>query len=274
MEYLKGSTMKKVLKYTLLLAGMASPPAMAHVSYSGRDFGTFEGTIGWTQTISNNSATGNFGWIDATDADWGDSHKVRPYMFHLNNAADVRITFQDQIFTPAATAALPNPVPVMGGMNPGFSLYEGLAHRSPSMLDHDTAAGSIAIRDAVGGVGMTEGSFRAQDSWSITNDNNDPPSMLTYIGSAYDGTAINYGTGIIAGADGVADHMVSKTFHLAAGDYSIFAGGTDYANQNVIPQLQYGISGTVAVVPEPETYAMLLAGLGLMGAIVRRRKSR
>ena len=28
----------------------------------------------------------------------------------------------------------------------------------------------------------------------------------------------------------------------------------------------------IAAVPEPETYAMLLAGLGLMGAMVRRRK--
>lgn len=30
---------------------------------------------------------------------------------------------------------------------------------------------------------------------------------------------------------------------------------------------------TVAAVPEPESYAMLLAGLGLMGAIARRRKA-
>ena len=29
-----------------------------------------------------------------------------------------------------------------------------------------------------------------------------------------------------------------------------------------------------APIPEPETYAMLLAGLGLMGAVVRRRKLR
>jgi hypothetical protein len=31
---------------------------------------------------------------------------------------------------------------------------------------------------------------------------------------------------------------------------------------------------TVAAVPEPETYAMLLAGLGLMGAVARRRKAK
>jgi hypothetical protein len=32
--------------------------------------------------------------------------------------------------------------------------------------------------------------------------------------------------------------------------------------------------GLAAAVPEPETYAMMLAGLGLMGAIIRRRKSK
>ncbi len=34
-----------------------------------------------------------------------------------------------------------------------------------------------------------------------------------------------------------------------------------------------GFFGTVSAVPEPETYAMLLAGLGLMGVIARRRKA-
>ena len=67
--------MKKALKYALLLAGMTSVPAMAHIGYSGRDFGTFNGTVGETQTRSNNAATGNFGWIDGTDADWGDTQR-------------------------------------------------------------------------------------------------------------------------------------------------------------------------------------------------------
>ena len=33
-------------------------------------------------------------------------------------------------------------------------------------------------------------------------------------------------------------------------------------------------AGQIAPIPEPETYAMLLAGLGLMGAVVRRRSAR
>ncbi len=36
---------------------------------------------------------------------------------------------------------------------------------------------------------------------------------------------------------------------------------------------QFYVSSVVAAVPEPETYAMMLAGLGLMGAVVRRRSS-
>jgi hypothetical protein len=33
-----------------------------------------------------------------------------------------------------------------------------------------------------------------------------------------------------------------------------------------------GYTGVAAAVPEPATYAMLLAGLALVGAIARRRK--
>ncbi|MBL0010255.1 MAG: PEP-CTERM sorting domain-containing protein [Nitrosomonas sp.] len=68
--------------------------------------------------------------------------------------------------------------------------------------------------------------------------------------------------------------MVTQNFHLTAGDYTVFVGGSDYASQSVAAKL-LGISGTLSVVsavPEPETYAMLLAGLGLMSVMARRRK--
>lgn len=51
------------------------------------------------------------------------------------------------------------------------------------------------------------------------------------------------------------------------GRYSEASGGEERA------LISFGIdSVTVAAVPEPETYAMLLVGLGLVGAAVRRRK--
>ncbi|SFH18042.1 PEP-CTERM protein-sorting domain-containing protein [Nitrosospira sp. Nsp14] len=50
--------------------------------------------------------------------------------------------------------------------------------------------------------------------------------------------------------------------------YIQITGVTDGGNGGIY-------SGAIAAaVPEPETYAMLLAGLGLMGAVVRRRSSR
>jgi len=54
---------------------------------------------------------------------------------------------------------------------------------------------------------------------------------------------------------------------------------TDGSNQNsyhYLDGLNFGVqvdATTVAAVPEPEAYAMLLAGIGLMGFMVRRRKS-
>jgi hypothetical protein len=44
---------------------------------------------------------------------------------------------------------------------------------------------------------------------------------------------------------------------------SLLDGGTSFAMDNLI----------ISHVPEPETYAMLLAGLGLLGAIIRRRQN-
>jgi len=256
---MKLMSFKNALAFALFLAGMTALHAMAHLNYTGRNFDTITGAVGQSQTISNQSVRGNHGWIDGTDADWGDSHQLREYRFHLDNDATVKITFQDQAFGSA-----------LGGINPGFSVFSGLAKLPPAEADHDFADGSIDLRHIDSGGAVTEGAFRALTTWRMTNEANDPPTTFTYMGHAYDGS-VDYGTGVIAGGDGVADNMVMGIFNLTAGDYTIFVGGTDYSDQ-AAPWSSYGVEGMVSVVPEPEIYAMLLAGLGLIGFAAQRRR--
>ena len=48
--------------------------------------------------------------------------------------------------------------------------------------------------------------------------------------------------------------------------------GTAYANIHTSVHPGGEIRGFLAPIPEPETYAMFLAGLALMGAVARRRR--
>jgi hypothetical protein len=56
---------------------------------------------------------------------------------------------------------------------------------------------------------------------------------------------------------------------LTAGTYRLDVAGTSPSGSG-----SYGVAAVLTPVPEPETYAMMLAGLGLMGFIARRRKQR
>jgi hypothetical protein len=64
---------------------------------------------------------------------------------------------------------------------------------------------------------------------------------------------------------------------LAAGDYVLTVTGTSVGSVSASSVLNglkigsYSIYGTLAPVPEPENYAMFLAGLGIIGAMARRK---
>lgn len=57
--------------------------------------------------------------------------------------------------------------------------------------------------------------------------------------------------------------------NVASGTYKLWYSG--YTNDTPIASL--GGNFTVSSVPEPESYAMLLAGLGALGFVARRRKA-
>ena len=67
-------------------------------------------------------------------------------------------------------------------------------------------------------------------------------------------------------------------FHTGSGDSGlegVTLGDFCYASTLNDPNTQWDFgNGGGAIVPEPETYAMLLAGLGIVGSIARRRRNR
>ncbi|MES2705092.1 MAG: PEP-CTERM sorting domain-containing protein [Verrucomicrobiota bacterium] len=238
----------------------------AHISYTGRNFNADPNFGVSTVTISNQAVTGSYGWADGTDADYGDSHKLRAFRFTLTYDASVTITVKDTAIGSTSAA----------GLLPGFSVYSGLAHLSPQKADHDFSAASIASRPA-----ETEGSFRALTGWTVWNDGPefDPSypaageTVFGFKGYAVDGTAANFGGVSGITGDGPADGFVSGTFLLGPGDYTIFVGGADYAAGSIGAATSYGINTTLNVVPVPEPAVPLLSGLSLAGVILRRRRA-
>ncbi len=90
-------------------------------------------------------------------------------------------------------------------------------------------------------------------------------------------------------------NLVAGSYKFTIATYNNFANGTTLAqgfnfdSQTAIPLAQWtqpanhgdmgsaysvhlsGVSSAVNAVPEPETYAMMLAGLGILGAVTRRK---
>ena len=271
---MKTSKLTLILQAALFLGALST--ASAHVSYSGRDFGSYSG-FNTNKVITNQYVTSDYGWADATDADLGDSHKTRAFKFNLASSAWVTLSFQGLTYTDGANSSTALALPA-------FSLYRGVAAAST----HDGSPISIAWRNATYGTN-TEGSLNALGDWKIGSDAGTTfadLSSFTYIGNAADGSSANYGTpasslrlangsnvpnGAING-DGNANGVVSGSFYLTAGDYSVFAGGANYSGVNT--NTRYGIQGTFTAVPEPSTWALLAVSLVMGGLVIRTKRKK
>ncbi len=277
----------------ILLAALAFLPgaALAHVSYSGRDYlanGSFDGLS--TYTITGQRVTGNYGWADAADADWGDSHRGRFLRFTLPEASNVTIKAWAQSGV-AFTSGGQNLV-ALGDLAPGFSVYEGLAPPAAHEGgDHPTYLANHAgflpgtPYFSPSRQGTLEGSWNAVGVWWISNTLAEKPAgqpdswwtsaKLVYVGHALDGNGIDVtGDSVVDFAgDGSADGNVSKTFTLGPGTYSVVIGGLDYAGQADIGQRGFSTSLTLAPVPEPETWALMAGGLLMLSAVARSRRT-
>ena len=268
-------TYKHTIAFICAAFFAAVSTASAHIGYTGRDFGVFSATGSESPVlITSNTATGNYGWASGTDANLGDSHKLRAFRFTLLNTGIITLEVQ-------GLDIIKSGVPVSALAHPGFSIYKGLAHLPPAQADHDASFISTLYNDTTYGTGNWQGSFNALADWKIGSDDGltfADLSSFTYVGNAADGTSALFGAAPGINGDGNADGTVSESFVLSAGDYSIFVGGAEYFGSS---NTAAGVSGSnfafnttlsVAVIPEPSTYALFVLGAMVMYGI-RFRKS-
>jgi hypothetical protein len=152
---------------------------------------------------------------------------------------------------------------VDGALAPSLSWIDDAG--SPLTFDFDIAAGfvgTLTIVDAVFG----------GDTFKVTNFGNLLGSTSS-VPLADIGSAVDHGYDFDAAQ---ADKSFSSAvFTLAAGSYRI--GG--FLDQSLLFDGQRldatagALRLSVAPIPEPSTYALLFAGLGVIGLVARRRRS-
>ncbi|MDQ1814295.1 FxDxF family PEP-CTERM protein [Massilia sp. CCM 9210] len=86
-------------------------------------------------------------------------------------------------------------------------------------------------------------------------------NLIDSNGSLFGGTLLS---------TGATDQWSLSTSSLSAGAYTIQVKGSILSNASG----RYSANIALAPVPEPETYAMMLAGLGLLGFTARRRNKK
>jgi len=155
-----------------------------------------------------------------------------------------------------------NAFSVAGALEPSLSWIDDSG--SPLSFDFDIAAGFVGTLSIVDGV------FNG-DTFKITNFGN-------LLGSTSSVPLTDFNSTIDHGFDfdaAFADSSFSQAvFTLGAGSYHI----SGFLDQSLLFDGQRldatagALRLSVAPIPEPSTYAMLLAGLGVVGLIARRRR--
>jgi hypothetical protein len=248
----------------LIFAAATLPAASAHLTYpAARNFGTFTGVEPQTVTITGQT-TKAFSWADGTDADFARQDDQRYFQFSLQSEMTVTVTIT------SLDAAL---------FLPAFSIYAGLGHAITDSTnpDYDGAAVTQAYLASLGEPQPREGAFDALHTFKIGNDSKPESGYVadlvtfTYKGHAADGNSSNYGTAAGIAGDGIADGLISASFVLGAGAYTMVVGGANYASTDATAR---GFNATVTAVPEPSCIVLLGVGLTAIGTSrpIRRRR--
>jgi hypothetical protein len=159
----------------------------------------------------------------------------------------------------------------VNGINPG------------GYMTWNTAQNWIAAMDAANYMGNSDWRLPTSDTCSGLNCTGSELGNLFYNGLGQAalrdiGTVHNANYSLFKNVQDInlwsgTEWAPSPTY--AAWEFNTYAGSQNVLNKGVSTYMfALAVStGNVAAVPEPESYAMMLAGLGLMGFMVRRKQS-
>ena len=154
--------------------------------------------------------------------------------------------------------ALPGSVP----LNNDLSLVtDGFA---PANSTYWADASTVSWQGGFGGVEIDLGGSFIVSSITVSHDNNDG-YMLAYANNG----GVNFlPFGFAYNDGGMNTSVLSFASPITVSKLSFFS----YAGDGFYSLGEVTVMGVAVPVPEPESYAMFLAGLGLMGALARRRQ--
>ncbi|HBA66471.1 MAG TPA: hypothetical protein DCZ48_09940 [Methylococcaceae bacterium] len=247
--------MKKLLSTMACVAAVGFFPtqqASAHISWI--NLTNLTPVIDGDKHIysANSIVSGNYGWADAMDEDWGDSHQGAWIQFTLTESSNVKIhvesDYQDTFLNFNG-----NLFPLkIGDLTPGFSLYSGVLPDEA----HDYSVPPPAGK---------EGAWNGQGTTTMGNDDGEVGTIY-YIGHAGE-------------IDGLAT-AVSWMGTLEAGIYTVAIGGTCYERENCgafnrfnADNAMRGFDINLTVAPVPLPAAIWLMGAGLFGLGAFRKRS-
>jgi hypothetical protein len=190
-------------------------------------------------SVTYDETTAGFGWISNSSS----------ASFQWSLDPSINVTSVGGVAA-SATFAIPN---FTITANPGYALSGPVTSELGNIVYFQSGAGATTSITATGSVSFNGGPATVLSASPLTQTPS-TPSLGFFSGSS------SFGAGSFS------------TFSVSAASITLNASGGSFAAIGAQPQniLKFGFTATP--VPEPETYALLLAGLGMVGMISRRRR--